>query len=63
MEDFMAHGKKNFTQKPKRTMEEVEEPTDRKSRISDRDADLNRSSIKQPGSSKDKLGKREASRK
>ncbi len=59
----MAHGKKNFTQKPKRTMEEAEESADRKTRVSERGADLNRSSIKQPGSSKDKLGRREASRK
>jgi hypothetical protein len=51
----MAHGKKNFTQKPKRSMNELDESLDRKSRSS--------STIKQPGSSKDKLGKREASRK
>ncbi len=59
----MAHGKKNFTQKPKRTMQEDEEPADRKTRVSGRGAELSRSSMKQPGSSKDKLGRREASRK
>ena len=60
----MTHAKKNFVNKSKRMMDDSSEVIDRKGRASEKSVDLNRtSSAKQPASSKDKLGRRDASRK
>ena len=60
----MAQTKKNFNQKSRQTDNADLDIADRKGRTSDRSSDMNRSgSVRQPGSSKDKAGRREASRK